>query len=416
MCFVRLLINCIYMSSLQNKRIVLGVTGSIAAYKTPELVRRLRDAGATVRVVLSRSANEFVTPMSLQVVSGKPVHHALMDPEAELAMGHIELARWADLVLVAPATADCLARLAQGRADDLLTAVCLATDAPLAVAPAMNRLMWENPVTLDNCSRLLERGVKFFGPDEGEQACGETGPGRMLEVDEIRRRCEAVFQTGSLDGLRVLVTAGPTREAIDPVRFLGNRSSGKMGYAVAEAAAEAGAEVVLVSGPTALPAPGRVSRIDVESAQQMYECVMAEAGGIDMVIGVAAVADYRPVSVAQDKIKKQAGKLTLELERTPDIIAAVAALEPAPYVVGFAAETRDLVAYARDKLQRKGLDMIVANQVGAGLGFGQDDNELRVIWPQGETVLPQADKGKLARQLVELIAERFHAKDRIKDT
>jgi phosphopantothenoylcysteine decarboxylase/phosphopantothenate--cysteine ligase len=403
------------MSSLQNKRIVLGVTGSIAAYKTPELVRRLREAGATVRVVMSRSAAEFVTPMSLQVVSGNPVQQALMDPQAELAMGHIELARWADLVLVAPASADCLARLAQGRADDLLTAVCLATDAVLAVAPAMNRLMWENPVTLENCSRLLARGIRFFGPDEGEQACGETGPGRMLEVDELRRRCESLFETGSLAGLRVLVTAGPTREPIDPVRYLGNRSSGKMGYAVAAAAAEAGAEVILVSGPTGLPAPERVTRVDVETAQQMYERVMAEAGSCDLVVGVAAVADYRPVNVQPDKIKKQSAGLVLELERTADIISAVARLEPAPFVVGFAAETQDVTVYARDKLQRKGLDMIAANRVGEGIGFGQEDNELRVVWPQGESVLPRAKKDRLARQLVELIAERFHAKDRIKD-
>ncbi len=404
------------MDSLHNKHIVLGVTGSIAAYKAPDLVRRLRAAGATVRVVMSRAAAAFVTPLTLQAVSGHPVHRELLDADAEQAMGHIELARWADLVLIAPATADCLARLAHGRADDLLAAVCLATDAPLAVAPAMNRGMWENPLTLDNCTRLLGLGVHFFGPEEGEQACGETGPGRMLAPEEIARRCAQLFETGALAGLRVLVTAGPTREPLDPVRYIGNRSSGRMGFAVAAAAAEAGAEVVLVSGPVHLHAPPGVRRIDVETARQMLVQVMAEAPHSDIVIGVAAVADYRPAVEQPGKIKRKHERMTLDLVANPDIIAAVASLDPRPFVVGFAAETADMVTHARAKLARKGLDMIAANMVGDGQAFDSEDNALHVIWPQGEARLPRMSKPRLARHLISLIAERFHAKDRIEDT
>ncbi len=404
------------MFSLINKRIVLGVTGSIAAYKSADLVRRLREAGAEVRVVMTRGAMEFITPLTLQTLSGAPVHTTLLDADAEAAMGHIELARWADVVLVAPASADFIARLAQGRADDLLAALCLASEAPLVLAPAMNRVMWANAATRDNCDMLRGRGVRFFGPGQGEQACGETGPGRMLEPQELVERLASVFQTGVLAGLSVLVTAGPTREPLDPVRYLTNRSSGKMGFAVAQAAAEAGARVTLVCGPVALASPPGVERVDVETAQQMYDAVMARAADCDVFIAVAAVADYRPTIAAAEKIKKTSAELSLQLERTPDILAAVAALTPAPFCVGFAAETSDLRAYAESKLQRKGLAMVAANHVGAGMGFDSDDNALEVLWTGGGVSLPRASKQQLGRQLISLIGERYHAKDTVENS
>ncbi len=395
------------MHSLANKHILLGVTGSIAAYKAAELVRRLREGGAEVRVVLSAGGAEFVTPLTFQALSANPVHSELLDTEAEAAMGHIELARWADAVVVAPASANVIARLAQGRADDLLAAVCLATEAPVAVAPAMNQQMWANAATQDNLQRLRERGMHQFGPAEGDQACGETGLGRMLEATDIARHTAGLFDTGALAGLRVLVTAGPTQEAIDPVRYLSNRSSGRMGYAVAQAAAEAGARVTLVSGPTALPTPPRVARIDVRSAQDMHEAVQEQAGGADIFIATAAVADYRPAAPAEKKIKKTTDTLSLELVRNPDILAGVAALPGGPFTVGFAAETENLLAYARDKLARKGLDMIAANRVGGGLGFEAEENALSVIDANGVTELPQAAKSQLARRLIVLIAKHF---------
>jgi phosphopantothenoylcysteine decarboxylase/phosphopantothenate--cysteine ligase len=399
------------MNTLSGKHILLGVTGGIAAYKSAELVRRLREQGAEVRVVMTAAAREFITPLTLQALSGQPVHGDLLDPRAEAAMGHIELARWADVLLVAPATADFMARLVQGRADDLLAAVCLACEAPLAVAPAMNRVMWGQAATQDNLSVLRARAVHVLGTATGSQACGESGPGRMLEPGELVRRLDGLFQGGALAGCRVLVTAGPTREPIDPVRYLSNRSSGKMGYAVARAAVEAGARVRLVTGPVALALPERVEGIQVETAQQMYAAVMEHIVDTDIFIAAAAVADYRPQSVAVQKIKKSAAGLTLALEPNPDILAAVAALPEPPFTLGFAAETGSLEANARNKLSAKSLDMIAANRVGPGRGFEVDDNALQVFWDGGEQRLERTRKTRLARQLVALLAQRYQARD-----
>lgn len=405
------------MATLANKRILLGVTGGIAAYKSADLARRLREAGAEVRVAMTRAAAEFITPLTLQAVSGHPVHQALLDTEAEAGMGHIELARWADAVVVAPASADFLARLVHGRADDLLSALCLATAVPLAVAPAMNQQMWQNPATQANLARLRERGVRVFGPGSGSQACGEVGPGRMLEPVEIARLAAELFETGELDGVRVLVTAGPTWEAIDPVRVITNRSSGKMGYAVATAAVEAGARVILVSGPTALPDPERVRTVRVTSARQMYDAVVSEIDATDIFIGVAAVADYRPIETTPRKIKKEAERLTLELVRNPDILADVARRRPGVYTVGFAAETEELEARARAKREAKGLDLVAANLVGQpGSGFEADANALLLVDRSGTTELPQAPKTALARTLIHEIAQRYHAQGRAQDS
>ncbi len=397
--------------TLANKRILLGVTGSIAAYKSAELARRLREAGAEVQVVMTRGGAEFITPLTLQALSGRPVFLHHLDAETEAAMGHISLARWADLVLIAPASADFLARLAQGRADDLLATLCLACDGPLAVAPAMNRQMWAQASTQDNMRLLRERGVHVFGPGSGDQACGENGPGRMLEPREIAEQSAALFDSGLLQGRRVLISAGPTREDIDAVRYISNRSSGKMGFAIAQAAVEAGARVTLVAGPVALQAPERVRRIDVRSAAEMREAVLGRMEGQDIFIAAAAVADYRVARPAAGKVKKQA-RLILELERNPDILRAVTALPVPPFTVGFAAETENVAAYARAKLRDKALDMIVANEVGRhDRGFDSDDNELLVLWKGGEKSLPLGPKGRLARELITLIAERYGAKD-----
>jgi len=404
------------MNRLQNKRLLLGVSGSIAAYKSADLVRRLRDSGADVRVVMTAGAHRFITPLTLQALSGHPVRDELFDAAAEAAMGHIELARWADAVLVAPASADFLARLANGRADDLLAALCLATDAPLAVAPAMNRLMWANRATRDNCDRLAARGVRLFGPDLGVQACGETGEGRMVEPEALIAALAALFATGRLQDRRVLVSAGPTREPIDPVRYLSNRSSGKMGFAVAEAAAEAGAAVTLVSGPVSLATPQGVERVDVETAQEMYDAIVTRAAQCDVFISAAAVADYRPLEVAAGKIKKRTAPTTLALAPTPDILASVARLERRPFTVGFAAETERLLEHAGAKLQAKAVDMVAANLVGPGLGFDADDNELEVIWSEGGARLQRASKRRLARDLIDVIAERLHAKGTTEDS
>jgi phosphopantothenoylcysteine decarboxylase/phosphopantothenate--cysteine ligase len=398
------------MGTLANKRILLGVTGGIAAYKSADAVRRLREAGAEVRVVMTAGATEFITALTLQAVSGHPVHQHLLDTGAEAGMGHIELARWTDAVLVAPASANFLARLAQGRADDLLSAVCLATESPVAVAPAMNQQMWSNAATQANLATLKKNGVRIFGPAEGSQACGEVGPGRMLEPADLVVLVSNLFAAGELDGLSVVVTAGPTWEAIDPVRGLTNRSSGKMGYAVAQAAMEAGANVTLISGPTALPDPERVRTLRVESAQEMHDAVHAHIAGADIFIGVAAVADYRPTQVAEDKIKKSQEKMTLELERTPDILTSVTALKPAPFTVGFAAETENLEQHARQKLEAKKLDLVAANRVGPGLGFESDENGLLLVEPGAVTELPLQPKAKLARALIRHIAARYRAK------
>ncbi|NLC00212.1 MAG: bifunctional phosphopantothenoylcysteine decarboxylase/phosphopantothenate--cysteine ligase CoaBC [Pseudomonas formosensis] len=401
------------MQRLLNKQVVLGISGGIAAYKSAELVRRLKDAGAQVRVVMTRAAHEFITPLTLQALSGNPVHGDLLDPAAEAAMGHIELARWADLVLIAPATADLMARLATGRGDDLLTTLVLATDASIALAPAMNQAMWRDPATQANLETLLQRGFRVFGPAAGEQACGDVGPGRMLEPVELAMRCAECFELGLLSGRHVLINAGPTREAIDPVRYISNHSSGKMGFALAEAAAEAGARVTLVAGPVNLPTPPRVQRIDVTTAVEML-AACEQALPADLFIASAAVADYRPAQCAPGKLKKDTTRedgMTLHLVRNPDILATLAthARRPA-YCVGFAAETDDVLGYASDKLTRKNLDLIVANDVSqAGIGFNSDDNAVtlidRSLTPQP---LPQASKQKLARQIIARIAQHLN--------
>ncbi|PKM08919.1 MAG: bifunctional phosphopantothenoylcysteine decarboxylase/phosphopantothenate--cysteine ligase CoaBC [Gammaproteobacteria bacterium HGW-Gammaproteobacteria-4] len=393
---------------LRDERVLLGVSGGIAAYKAAELVRRLRDAGAQVRVVMTDGAKRFITPLTLQALSGNPVRDSLWDEGAEAAMGHIELARWATRVLVAPATADTLARLAHGHADDLLSTLVLATAAPVAVAPAMNQQMWAHPATQANVALLRGRGVQVFGPGAGDQACGEVGPGRLLEPDElVSALASQVRASAMLAGVRVLITAGPTFEDIDPVRFIGNRSSGKMGFAVAAAAAAMGAEVSLIAGPVALPTPVGVARINVRSAAQMLAAVMDALPGQDIYIGAAAVADYTPACVADKKIKKTAADMAVALDRTTDILATVTAATPRPFVVGFAAETHDLEHYARDKLQRKGLDLIAANQVGcAGGGFEADCNTLQVFWADGERTLGPDSKAVVAQQLLALVAER----------
>ena len=400
------------MQHLSNKRVLLGVTGSIAAYKAADLVRRLQDAGAEVRVVMTEGAKAFVTPLTFQALSGFPVYENLLDKEAEAAMGHIELARWADVILIAPASANSLANFAHGRADELLLAVCLAADVPLVVAPAMNKQMWADQATQENVKALSQRGVLFIGPDSGSQACGDIGEGRMIESEKIILALAELFFVGSLSGKTVLITAGPTREALDPVRYLSNNSSGKMGYAIAEAAAEAGAKVILVSGPVSLETPERVTRVNIESAAEMEAAVKEYIAEVDIFIASAAVADYSPVTVEQDKIKKKDDHITIELEKNTDILSMVKADYAKTFCVGFAAETQDLENYARKKLAQKDIEMIAANLVGAsatktGGTFNSDTNELTIYWQGGEKKLELASKTKLARQLIELIAERF---------
>ena len=393
---------------MHGKRILLGVTGGIAAYKSAELVRRLIEHRAQVQVVMTSAAREFVTPTTFQALSGRPVRTDLWDAQAEAAMGHIELARWAELVLVAPASADFLARLAHGLADDLLSTLCLATEAPIAVAPAMNQLMWRNPATRANVELLTARGIRLIGPGVGDQACGEHGPGRLLEpADIVAQIAPLLAPAGPLLGRRVLLTAGPTRECIDPVRFVSNRSSGKMGFALAQSMREAGAEVVLISGPVSLPTPLGVRRIDVESAEQMHAAVLRELPGTAIFIGTAAVADYRPVSCSEQKIKKTSETLALELTRTTDILSQVSASAQRPFMVGFAAETNTVEHYARAKLLAKNLDLIAANEVGHTKAFDCDDNSLLVLWRGGRVELPVASKRELARALAGLIVEQY---------
>lgn len=391
------------MSSLQNKRVILGITGGIAAYKAAELCRLLGRAGAEVRVVMTKAAQEFITPLTLQALSGHRVHTELLDAGAEAAMGHIELARWADLILVAPASANFMARLASGEASDLLTTLCLARRGPLALAPAMNQAMWAATQTQQNLQTLQAAGIPLFGPDSGEQACGDVGEGRMREPQLLLEQAAALFETGLLAGLRVTITAGPTREALDPVRYISNHSSGKMGYALARAAVEAGARVTLVSGPTDLPVPGRLQFVSVESAAQMLAA--ATAATADVFIGVAAVADYRSAEVAPQKLKKQAATLTLELVRNPDILATISAGTPRPFCVGFAAETEQVIANAKAKLLAKKLDLIFANEATGT--FGQNHASVTALWPGGERALPEGSKDQLARQMVELISTRL---------
>ncbi|WMP17131.1 bifunctional phosphopantothenoylcysteine decarboxylase/phosphopantothenate--cysteine ligase CoaBC [Thiothrix lacustris] len=397
------------MSLLTGKNILLGISGGIAAYKSAELLRLLVKQGANVRVCMTESAQAFITPLTMQALSGHPVHTQLLDPQAEMGMGHIELARWADIILIAPATANTLARLAWGMADDLLSTVCLASTAMLAVAPAMNQQMWKNSATQHNIHTLKEHGISVFGPAEGVQACGDTGFGRMLEPADLIRELEGNCSTSTLlHGVRVLITAGPTREAIDPVRFLTNRSSGKMGYAVARAAASMGAEVMLVSGHVALECPAGVRRITTESAADMLNVTSEQAKQADLFIATAAVADYTPTEVADRKIKKNADTLHLEMKRTTDILATIKQEHPRLFTVGFAAETHDLMTYARSKLERKNIDMIAANSVAGGKAFDQATNALEVVWKHGHTSLPEMDKQQLAEALMQLIATQYN--------
>ena len=402
------------MKKLANKRILLGITGSIAAYKAAEIIRRLREANAEVRVVMTQGATEFVTPLTFQALSGNPVHQHLLDNDAEAAMGHIELARWADVILVAPASADFISRLCQGRANDLLGALCLASHVPLALAPAMNQQMWKDPATQTNVQTLRSRGVLLFGPDRGEQACGDVGEGRLMQPHALLEALADVFATGSLSGQTVLITAGPTQEAIDPVRYLSNHSSGKMGYALAAAALEAGAEVILVSGPVdnSLQVSHAVKTVSVITAEQMLQQTQAFASKADIFIAAAAVADYRPVLVNADKIKKSAESMMLQLQRTPDILATIKRQNPWLFSVGFAAETEQLEKHARQKLKDKGVDMIAANWVGHAATqtngtFGSDDNALTLFWQGGELALGVSSKTRLARELVALIASQY---------
>jgi phosphopantothenoylcysteine decarboxylase/phosphopantothenate--cysteine ligase len=393
-------------------RILLGVTGGIAAYKSPDLVRRLIERGAEVQVVMTAGAQRFVTPLSFQAVSGRPTRTDLWDSAAEAAMGHIELARWAQLVLIAPASADFIARLAAGRADDLLSTLCLATESPIALAPAMNRVMWANKATQANIDTLVSRGVRILGPGSGSQACGEMGEGRMWEPAQLAETLLAApVNAGLLAGLNVLLTAGPTRERLDPVRYLTNRSSGKMGFAVAAAAREAGAHVTIVTGPVNLPTPAGITRIDVESARDMYAAVHRHVAEADVFIAAAAVADFQPVTVAKQKIKKQGGAVKLDLEPAPDILKSVADMAKRPFVVGFAAETNDVEENARIKLKRKKLDMIAANQVGDGIAFDCEDNALTVLWPAGKIEVARGPKIEVARALIALIAQRLPPPD-----
>ena len=397
------------MQPLFGRRVLLGISAGIAAYKAAELARLLVKDGAEVRVVMTRSASEFIGPMTLQAITGHPVRDALFDPQHEAAMGHIELARWADVILVAPATAECLAQLAAGMAHDLLTSLCLASTAPLVVAPAMNQSMWRHPATQANAELLQSRGVVSLGPDEGSQACGDSGPGRMVEPASLLSALRERFVPGRLRGRRVLLTAGPTREALDPVRFVGNRSSGKMGFALAGALAAQGAEITLVAGPVTLETPAGVRRVDVESARQMHDAVFAALPGTDIFVACAAVADFRPETPVDRKIKKTDETLTLKLVRNPDILSAVSRSPDRPFCVGFAAETNDLEAYAEAKRRAKGLDMIAANKVGSDKGFESDNNALLVMWEGGRRMLPMQSKAALAGQLVDLIVERFDA-------
>jgi len=399
--------------SLFAKRIVVGVSGGIAAYKAPDLVRRLRDAGAEVRVVLTPGAQAFVTPLTFQAVSHQPVHTDLLDPEAEAGMGHLELARWADQVVIAPASADLLAKLANGHADNLLTTLCLATEAPLTLCPAMNHIMWQAPATEANIHTLQSRGVRLLGPIEGPLAEGESGPGRLMEPLDIAAALNnASASMPSMAALRdkhVLITAGPTREPIDPVRFLANRSSGRMGFTIAEAAAHAGAAVTLVAGPSQLTTPRGVTRVDVETAEQMHREVLARAAQADLFVAAAAVADYRVAAPADQKVKKTEAPQHLELVPNPDILRAVAALPAGPFTVGFAAETQSVVDNAQRKLTDKGLDLIAANEVGANQGFDVTDNTLHILWPGGQATLGPAPKTQIASELIELIGARLDA-------
>ncbi len=397
------------MQTLAGKKILLGISGGIAAYKCAELTRRLIERGAQVQVVMTKAAKEFITPLTMQAVSGRPVSDSLLDPAAEASMGHIELAKWADLVLLAPATADLIARMSAGMGNDLLTTLVLATDSPVAVSPAMNQQMYRNVATQENIATLARRGMHIWGPAAGEQACGDVGPGRMLEPMQLVHLCEQFFQPKLLAGKSVLITAGPTREAIDPVRYISNHSSGKMGFALANAAAQLGAKVTLVSGPVSLNTPAGVERINVASAQEMHDAVMAHAPNHEAFISCAAVADYRPENVASQKLKKTENndQMTINMVKNPDIVATVANMtEQRPFTVGFAAETNDVETYARGKLMKKNLDMICANDVSVeGQGFNSNDNAITLFWPEGEQALALESKEALSFRILEKMHE-----------
>lgn len=403
------------MSNLNNKRILLGVCGSIAAYKSADLVRRLKEAGADVRVIMTESATEFITPLTLQTLSQKQVYQHMSESEAESSMGHILLARWADIVLIAPASANFISKLAQGGSDDLLSTVCLATYGQIIICPAMNNAMWENHATQANIKTLGKRGVLCYGPASGDQACGETGPGRMQEPVQIINQLSEYFQNNALEGKTVLITAGPTQESIDPVRYISNRSSGKMGYALAQAAIEAGANVLLVSGPVTLDVPKYVNCIHVKTAQEMNQQVLEHTADADIFIAAAAVSDYRPETVGEEKIKKTQDEIDFKLVRNPDILVNVANSDKVPFTVGFAAETSELEKNALEKLNNKSLDMIAANDVSdQRAGFDSDENALLVLWQGGRIELPLADKYKIARELVAIVAERYNNRQGIK--
>ncbi|HAT8553003.1 phosphopantothenoylcysteine decarboxylase [Vibrio vulnificus CladeA-yb158] len=395
------------MQTLAGKKILLGISGGIAAYKCADLTRRLKERGAEVQVVMTKAAKEFITPLTMQAVSGRPVSDSLLDPAAEASMGHIELAKWADLILLAPATADLIARMAAGMGNDLLTTLVLATDAPVAVSPAMNQQMYRNVATQENIATLSRRGMEIWGPAAGEQACGDVGPGRMLEPMQLVALCEQFFQPKPLQDKSILITAGPTREAIDPVRYITNHSSGKMGYALAQAAMQLGANVTLVSGPVSLPTPVNVNRINVDSAQEMYDAVMAQASDHDIFISCAAVADYRPATIAEQKLKKtdDSDEMTITMVKNPDIVASVSSMkENRPFTVGFAAETNDVEVYARRKLEKKKLDLLCANDVSVeGQGFNSSDNAITLYWSQGEKALPLNSKAALSMEILKQI-------------
>ncbi|QND99849.1 bifunctional phosphopantothenoylcysteine decarboxylase/phosphopantothenate--cysteine ligase CoaBC [Vibrio vulnificus] len=395
------------MQTLAGKKILLGISGGIAAYKCADFTRRLKERGAEVQVVMTKAAKEFITPLTMQAVSGRPVSDSLLDPAAEASMGHIELAKWADLILLAPATADLIARMAAGMGNDLLTTLVLATDAPVAVSPAMNQQMYRNVATQENIATLSRRGMEIWGPAAGEQACGDVGPGRMLEPMQLVALCEQFFQPKPLQDKSILITAGPTREAIDPVRYITNHSSGKMGYALAQAAMQLGANVTLISGPVSLPTPVNVNRINVDSAQEMYDAVMAQASDHDIFISCAAVADYRPATIAEQKLKKtdDSDEMTITMVKNPDIVASVSAMtENRPFTVGFAAETNDVEVYARRKLEKKKLDLLCANDVSVeGQGFNSSDNAITLYWSQGEKALPLNSKAALSVEILKQI-------------
>lgn len=397
------------MQTLAGKKILLGISGGIAAYKCAELTRRLIERGAQVRVVMTKAAQEFITPLTMQAVSGHPVSDSLFDPAAEASMGHIELAKWADLVLLAPATADLIARLSAGMGNDLVTTLVLATDSPVAVSPAMNQQMYSNVATQENIATLARRGMHIWGPGAGEQACGDVGPGRMLEPMQLVHLCEQFFQPKVLEGKSVLITAGPTQEAIDPVRYISNHSSGKMGFALANAAAQLGAKVTLVSGPVSLSTPAGVERINVASAQEMFDTVMEHATSHNAFISCAAVADYRPEEIASQKLKKTEDndQMVIKMVKNPDIVASVAAMtDKRPFTVGFAAETNDVETYARGKLVKKNLNMICANDVSVeGQGFNSNDNAMTLFWPEGELALALESKQALSFRIL----EKMHA-------